>query len=333
MTKLKPASPTLAKDGDGGVPASSGSTMTGSDLDAGGRAATPQGVTPLERRRYHSIEVVIDRPVGTTQKGINSEGQEWSRTYTAPYGYIENTQGGDGEPLDVFLGPDETVHEAHWATQMKADKSFDEYKLFLGYPSKAAATKAYTDHIPSKYLHSMATTSVSMVKALLGLAPDEVMKQLAARHAAREVGRAIDSAVLAAQLGAPPTRQPAALPWIAVGKAAEQRFVIGPILIPDTTDGQGDTITADVIERAAWAWLAEFRNTGVQHKMLANDLIKPVESYIVREDTTMNGRPIKAGTWVLGAVIKDDQLWEGVKNGTFTGWSIGGLAQKAPNTP
>lgn len=36
---------------------------------------------------------------------------------------------------------------------------------------------------------------------------------------------------------------------------------------------------------------------------------------------------IPAGTWMMAMKVYDDTVWEGVKNGTFKGFSVGGKAQ------
>jgi hypothetical protein len=39
---------------------------------------------------------------------------------------------------------------------------------------------------------------------------------------------------------------------------------------------------------------------------------------------------MKAGTWLVGYYIPDDDLWAKAKRGELTGLSIGGFAQKQP---
>ena len=122
---------------------------------------------------FQGIKVRLDRPKGFVQEGKDEEGKPWKRTYKYDYGFIPKTEGGDGEGVDVFLGPDESAHEAYWAIQKKGDGSFDEYKVFLGFASKQAAKKAYTDHIPEKFLSGIVPMRVEMLKALLGVSPVE----------------------------------------------------------------------------------------------------------------------------------------------------------------
>ena len=122
---------------------------------------------------FQGIPILADRPKGTIQTGTDATGKEWSREYKTDYGYISATKGGDGEGLDVFVGPNGNSPFAYWATQFNKDGDFDEYKLFLGYDSQEEAKKAYTDHIPAKYLHGMREGTVHQIKALLNQEPKE----------------------------------------------------------------------------------------------------------------------------------------------------------------
>lgn len=142
------------------------------------------------------------------------------------------------------------------------------------------------------------------------------------------------------------------LTFIAVGKAAdgtpvEQRFALGPVLIPDQVDLQGDTVSAAEIEKSERRFMELYQNSGDQHEAapdeikgfrdgnpdLANGKIVIVESYIVRDDrgfAIINGRQVKSGTWLMGSLYHDDEIWDQVKSGAKTGYSIGGYARKTP---
>lgn len=123
---------------------------------------------------FEGMTVKLDRPKGFVQEGKDKDGKPWRRVYQYDYGYIPKTQGGDGDQLDVFLGPDEdTADDAYWVIQKKDDGSFDEYKVFLGFKSRAAAKAAYLAHIPKKYYGGMVAMTVQMMRAMLGKEPAE----------------------------------------------------------------------------------------------------------------------------------------------------------------
>jgi len=128
---------------------------------------------------FQGIPVHIDRPVGLIMTGRSKSGEEWAREYLYDYGFIPGTLGGDGDDLDVFIGPKEDAKEVYWAIQRKEDGSFDEFKVFLGFSSRDAAIAAYREHIPLKLLDGMVSMRLDMVKALLGIHPTGEFAKLA----------------------------------------------------------------------------------------------------------------------------------------------------------
>ncbi len=127
---------------------------------------------------FAGLQVHIDRPAGFVQKGTDASGAAWERTYTHDYGFLKGTDGGDDEELDVFLGADATAADAYWVHQKKADGSFDEFKVFLGFPSAADARAVYLAHIPQQFMGGMTSMPVAQIKSLLGLKPFEIAKRL-----------------------------------------------------------------------------------------------------------------------------------------------------------
>lgn len=142
-------------------------------------AATARRLAKQRRREYQGIEIVIDRPRGFVQTGTAPDGTAWERTYAFDYGYIPRTEGGDGEDLDVFIGPNATSKDVFWIFQKDGTGKFDEYKVMLGFASEAEAKAAYIAHVPEQYFSAIAHTSIEMIKALLGLSPQEILLTLA----------------------------------------------------------------------------------------------------------------------------------------------------------
>lgn len=152
---------------------------------------------------FSGIPVRIDRPVGFVQIGTGADGTPWTRTYSVPYGEILGTEGGDGKPLDVFCGPAPDIQIAFWAEQKKANGTFDEFKLGLGWADQGAFVVAYLAHIPAQFLGRIWTQPVAQVKALLGLDPQvraERVKGFLAEGPPRDpVARARESSARAAE--------------------------------------------------------------------------------------------------------------------------------------
>jgi site-specific DNA-adenine methylase len=120
---------------------------------------------------------------------------------------------------------------------------------------------------------------------------------------------------------------------VALEKAeGEKRLVTGIVLEPGTpmeTDAHNDFIRAPAIERAAHRFLAAYnRRTrmGVMHAVFGELGIELVESYIAPVDMKLGGQDVKKGSWVMTVRVLSDDLWRRVKNGSITGFSIGGIA-------
>jgi hypothetical protein len=119
----------------------------------------------------------------------------------------------------------------------------------------------------------------------------------------------------------------------AAGETADERFVLGVVLEPltaETPDSQGDIYDAATIKKAAHTYMERYQNVGLQHKEMVSDRVILVESYIAPVQMTVGGSVIKAGSWVMGLRIEDDEMWAAVKSGAITGLSIGGWATRTP---
>lgn len=101
-------------------------------------------------------------------------------------------------------------------------------------------------------------------------------------------------------------------------------------------DRQGDWITPDDIEKAAYEYVLKSRKGGHQHKrdgdqpFHASDMI---ESFVVTpEKIEKMGLPkdTPVGWWV-GYKVHDDEAWTKVKKGEITGFSIHGRGKRVPH--
>ena len=115
---------------------------------------------------------------------------------------------------------------------------------------------------------------------------------------------------------------------------AEERYVLGIVLEPqdpnDPRDTQGDVYTAEEVRKAAHLFMEQYRNIGIQHSGLVNDKVKILETWIQHEDTFIGGQEVKAGSWLMAVRVLNDELWEAVKAGLITGFSIGGRGKRTP---
>ncbi len=110
----------------------------------------------------------------------------------------------------------------------------------------------------------------------------------------------------------------------------DERFVLGIVLEPEVVDAQGDIYSADEIRQAAHRFMEEFGGLGLMHRMRVNDQVKVLECYLAPVDFDIAGVTVRKGTWLLGVHVIADELWGQVKDGTLTGFSIGGSARRYP---
>jgi Inorganic Pyrophosphatase len=105
---------------------------------------------------FQGIPIVIEYDKGDIRTGVNKEGEKWEREMLCPYGYIKDSvAAGDGEGLDVYIGPDPDAEFVYLIEQGTGEDSdgynvddFDEYKLCLGFDSLEEAEEMYLAHYP-----------------------------------------------------------------------------------------------------------------------------------------------------------------------------------------
>jgi len=110
-------------------------------------------------------------------------------------------------------------------------------------------------------------------------------------------------------------------------KKTAERVVFGEVLVPNKFDAQGHTYTSQDVEKASHYWMKEFQQLGEMHsKMLDTEQIQLLETYVAPTDFDIGDKNVKKGTWLLKVFVADDDLWEKVDSGEYTGFSIQGLA-------
>lgn len=130
----------------------------------------------------------------------------------------------------------------------------------------------------------------------------------------------------ARKMGAVPLLPDVRLVKRATNDGEEERFVLGVVLEPNTEDSQGDIYDEEEVRKAAHWYMEHGRKVGLQHRKDVSDKITVIESYIMPTDTEVGGQMIKKGTWMMAVRVNDDDIWEAVKSGDLTGFSIGGSA-------
>lgn len=103
-----------------------------------------------------------------------------------------------------------------------------------------------------------------------------------------------------------------------------KRIVYGEVLTPDAVDAQGDVVRASEIEAAAHRFLARGGVVGGMHTDFQG-VGRVVESFVARADDP----DFTPGAWVLGVQLSEE-AWLRVREGAWTGFSIGGRAARRP---
>lgn len=138
----------------------------------------------------HGLTIVIDRPAGFVQTKEDASGAVlWTRTYSTPYGYLPGTAGGDGDELDVFVGPDTASEDVWWFSIIDDAGKPDEYKIVACVADAAAALAIILAHIPAMYVApGCAMTTIGQIKALLG------QDQREGEEAVEQIAKSLDRA-------------------------------------------------------------------------------------------------------------------------------------------
>lgn len=105
----------------------------------------------------------------------------------------------------------------------------------------------------------------------------------------------------------------------------DERYVLGVVLVPNEYDSQGDIYDEAAVRQASEFFMEFARRLGLMHETaLSENKIRILENYIAPVDFELEGQFVKKGTWLLAARVLDDRLWQAVKDGALTGWSIEG---------
>jgi len=96
---------------------------------------------------FGGYQMSIENPKGSVRSGKDANDKPWSIEMQDTYGYIGKKYGTDGDHLDFFINDDADLDSwngrVYVVDQKNEDGTFDEHKVMYGYPSYAAAKRAY----------------------------------------------------------------------------------------------------------------------------------------------------------------------------------------------
>lgn len=106
----------------------------------------------------------------------------------------------------------------------------------------------------------------------------------------------------------------------------ESHFITGVVYEPMVEDTQGDFMTEEEIQKAAYWFAKNGDKIDLQHNFEECQSCSVVENWVAKADFTVDGTDVKKGTWLLTVEVADDEIWEKVEKGEITGFSMGGVA-------
>jgi len=115
-------------------------------------------------------EILVENTKGSVRSGTGPKGKKWESVMPMHYGEFRGSKGTDGDPVDVFVGPDEKSQVAYIVHTKKPPtfKQYDEDKVVLGFSSladaKATFAKAYDN---KKFWGSASACSVEDLGKML----------------------------------------------------------------------------------------------------------------------------------------------------------------------
>lgn len=120
------------------------------DLPEPTEAMKEAGNYKVGRVRVGGLDISIENPAGSERSGNDPNGEPWSVTMSAHYGYIRRTEGSDGEQVDVYVKPG--TPEDWSGTAFVVDQidpktgRFDEHKVVMAADSLEEAMRIYDAH-------------------------------------------------------------------------------------------------------------------------------------------------------------------------------------------
>lgn len=94
-------------------------------------------------------------------------------------------------------------------------------------------------------------------------------------------------------------------------------------------DRQGDVIRESVLQKAAHNFMVDERTGKVMHQ--GKRVADVVESIVLTKAIQKTlGVDLGQSGWFIGMKIRDNDLWQKVKSGEFTAFSVGGQGQRIP---
>ena len=106
---------------------------------------------------------------------------------------------------------------------------------------------------------------------------------------------------------------------------AENHYVTGIVYEPMAEDSQGNYMTEEEITKAAYYFAKNGDKVDLQHSFEPLEGAAVVENWIAKADFKIDGETVRKGTWLMTVEVTDAGVWESIKKGDITGFSMGGI--------
>lgn len=99
----------------------------------------------LPRIKWQGLTLAIENKAGTTRSGKKPNGTAWHTKMKHAYGFVDDSEGVDGDEVDCFVGPDLDAPMVYVVHQNTVDDwdAYDEDKCMIGFSSLEAAKAAF----------------------------------------------------------------------------------------------------------------------------------------------------------------------------------------------
>ena len=113
----------------------------------------------------------------------------------------------------------------------------------------------------------------------------------------------------------------------------EERTITAVVLEPnpiedgETNDLHNDYYTAEEVEKACKSFNEYCNTPNLEHELnVSKEVCEILKSFILPVPAKIGSQDVKEGSWIQVWKIHNDELWDMVKDGSFTGFSIGCVA-------
>lgn len=118
------------------------------------------------------------------------------------------------------------------------------------------------------------------------------------------------------------------VPVFDISKGEDEHICAGIVYEPNTTDAQGDSATEEEIRKACYDFMENAQKFKINHEGKAAK-VRVLENYIAPQKFSLGGNEIRKGSWVLITRVLDADLWNAIKKGEKTGYSMAGTAVRS----